>query len=371
MTMKIRSSQLVPFLVALALVIGLTDSYACMSFRVTARDGNVMIGRTMEFGVDSQWKIAVVPRAMQFTSPAPGGKNGLTWNGKYGYVAVVGWGVDDMVSDGLNEAGLSFGGLWYEPDVKYQDVPQGQEARALAQTMVGAWILGNFATVNEVKLAIAEVLIFGYVVPALGIAPPGHSVIYDASGKSIVMEFDEGGKVRIYDNPLGILTNAPDFPWHIKHLRQYIGMRDENPKPMEMAGVKLIPTGNGAGMIGLPGDLTPPSRFIRLGVTTYFADQAENAEKALNLCQHIVNAFNIVSGLVVERSPQGKVVAKETTQWASFRDLTNKVFYFQTYENLDLRKVDLRKLDFSADKVRFIQMYGDPQSVKDVTGTAK
>jgi choloylglycine hydrolase len=185
------------------------------------------------------------------------------------------------------------------------------------------------------------------------------------------MEFDEGGKVRIYDNPLGILTNAPDFPWHIKHLRQYIGMRDENPKPMEMAGVKLIPTGNGAGMIGLPGDLTPPSRFIRLGVTTYFADQAENAEKALNLCQHIVNAFNIVSGLVVERSPQGKVVAKETTQWASFRDLTNKVFYFQTYENLDLRKVDLRKLDFSADKVRFIQMYGDPQSVKDVTGTAK
>jgi len=283
----------------------------------------------------------------------------------------VGWDLDDMVVDGMNEAGLSFGALWYEPDVKYQDVPQGQEARALAETMVGPWILGNFATVDEVKLAMAEVLMFGYVVPALGIAPPGHLVIYDASGKSIVMEFDEGGKVRIYDNFLGILTNAPDFPWHIKHLRQYIGMSDENPKPREIAGVKLIPTGHGAGMIGLPGDLTPPSRFIRLGVTTYFADQADNAEKGLNLSQHIVNAFNIVSGLVVERSPQGKIVANETTQWASFRDLTNKVFYFQTYENPDLRKIDLRKLDFSADKVRFIQMYGDPQSVKDVTNIAK
>jgi choloylglycine hydrolase len=369
--MKIRSSQLVPFLAALALVIGLTDSYACMSFRITAKDQTVMIGRTMEFGVDSQWKIAVVPRNMQFISPAPGGKNGVAWKSKHGYVAVVGWGVDDMVSDGLNDAGLSFGGLWYEPDVKYQDVPQGQEARALAETMVGAWILGNFATVDEVKLAIAEVLVFGYVVPALGIAPPGHSVIYDASGKCIVMEFDEGGKVRIYDNPLGILTNAPNFPWHINHLRQYIGMSDENPKPREMAGVKLIPTGHGAGMIGLPGDLTPPSRFIRLGVTTYFADQAENADTGLNLCQHIVNAFNIVSGLVVERSPQGKIVANETTQWASFRDLTNKVFYFQTYENPDLRKIDLRKLDFSADKVKFIPMYGDTQSVKDVTGIAK
>ena len=369
--MKIRSSHLVLFLAALALVIGLTDSYACMSFRIKAKDQSVMIGRTMEFGVDSQWKITVVPRNIQFTSPAPGGKNGVAWKSKFGYVGVVGWDLDDMVVDGMNEAGLSFGALWYEPDVKYQDVPQGQEARALAETMVGPWILGNFATVDEVKLAMAEVLMFGYVVPALGIAPPGHLVIYDASGKSIVMEFDEGRKVRIYDNPLGILTNAPDFPWHIKHLRQYIGMSDENPKPREIAGVKLIPTGHGAGMIGLPGDLTPPSRFVRLGVTTYFADQADNAEKGLNLSQHIVNAFNIVSGLVVERSPQGKIVANETTQWASFRDLTNKVFYFQTYENPDLRKIDLRKLDFSADKVRFIQMYGDPQSVKDVTNIAK
>jgi choloylglycine hydrolase len=178
-------------------------------------------------------------------------------------------------------------------------------------------------------------------------------------------------KVNLYDNPLGILTNAPNFPWHVNYLRQFIGMSDENPKPREMAGVKLIPTGHGAGMIGLPGDLTPPSRFVRLGVTTHFADQPENADKALNLCQHIVNSFDIVSGMVVERSPQGKIVAKETTQWASFRDLRNKVFCFRTYENPDLRKVDLRKLDFTADKVKFIQMYGDTQSVKDVTETAK
>ncbi len=369
--MKNLSTLLCFLLVALALGVWVTEGQSCMSFQVTAKDGNVMIGRTMEFGVDSGWKIAVVQRNMKFTSPAPGGKSGLTWNSKYGYVAVVGWGIDDMVSDGLNEAGLSFGGLWYEPNVKYQDVPPGQEARSLAETMFGAWILGNFATVDEVKLAMDKVLIFGYVVPALGIAPPGHSVIYDASGKCIVIEFDEVGKVMIYDNPLGILTNAPNFPWHINNLRQYIGMSDQNPGPRVMAGLKLIPTGNGVGLIGLPGDLTPPSRFIRLGVITNFADQAENAEKALNLCQHIVNAFNIVSGVVVEKSSQGKVLAKETTQFATFRDLTNKVLYFQTYENLDLRKVDLRKLDFSGDRVRFIPMNGSTQSVKDVTETAK
>ncbi|MGO9565945.1 MAG: linear amide C-N hydrolase [Desulfomonilaceae bacterium] len=367
--MRNRSGALATFVMAILLAICVANSYACMSFRVTAKDGNIMIGRTMEFGVDSHWKIAVIPRNMQFTSPAPGGKNGLTWKNKYGYLAVVGFGMDDMVADGMNEAGLSFGGLWYDP-VKYQDIAPGEESRALAQTMSGAWILGNFATIDELKQAVAEIKIFGYVVPALGMAPPAHGIIYDASGKSVVMEFGNG-KVELYDNPLGILTNAPDFPWHVNHLRQYIGMSNENPKPKEMAGQKFIPTGHGTGMIGLPGDLTPPSRFVRLGVTTYFADQPENADKALNLSQHIVNAFNIVSGMVVERSPQGKVVAKETTQWASFRDLTNKIFYFQTYENVDLRKVDLKKLDFTGDKPKFIDMYGYAQSVKDVTSTAK
>lgn len=369
--MKFRYASV--FLIAATLVASAcaTSSYSCMSFRVIAKDGNIMIGRTMEFGVDSQWKITVVPRNMEFTSPAPGEKKGLTWRNKYGYVAVVGWGMDTMVSDGLNEAGLSFGGLWYDdPDLKYQEIAPGEEQRALAQTLSGAWILGNFSTVDELKQAVGAIKIFGYVVPALHAAPPAHCIVYDANGKSVVVEFG-GGKINLYDNPLGILTNAPNFPWHVNHLRQFIGMRNENPRPGEMAGVKLIPTGHGAGMIGLPGDLTPPSRFVRLGVTTHFADQPENAEKALNVCQHIVNAFYIVSGMIVERSPQGSVTAKETTQFASFRDLKNKLFYFQTYENLDLRKVDLKKLDFSGDKIKFISMYGESQAVKDVTGTAK
>lgn len=369
-TMKNRSADKLLLMVVTLLFICGANSYACMSFRVTASDQTVMVGRTMEFGVESHWKIAVIPRNMSFTSPAPKEKNGLTWTTKYGYVAVVGWGMDTMVTDGMNEAGLSFGGLWYEPDVQWQEIGPGEEKIALAQTMFGGWALGNFSTVDELKQAIAGIKLFGYVVPALHLAPPGHCIIYDASGKSVVLELD-GGQVKLYDNPLGILTNAPNFPWHIAHLRQFIGMNPENPKPRVMSGLNFIPTGHGTGMIGLPGDLTPPSRFIRLGITTHFADQPENAEKALNLCQHIVNAFDIVSGMVTETSPEGKILSKETGQFATFRDLKNKIFYFRTYENPDLRKVDLSKLDFSTDKVKFISMYGDPQSTKDVTATAK
>ncbi len=351
------------------LVMGVANSTACMSFRVIAKDQTITIGRTMEFGMDSGWKIAVAPRNIAFTSPAPGGKDGLAWQSKYGYVSVVGWGIDTMVVDGLNEKGLSFGALWYELDVQWQEVKPGEEKRALAQTMMGAWLLGNFATVDEVKKAIAEVKLFGHVVPALGMSPPGHGIIHDAQGKCIVVEVEEG-RVHIYDNPLGILTNAPGFPWHVAHLRQFIGMTTENPKPLEMSGMKFMPTGHGAGMIGLPGDLTPPSRFIRLGITTHFADKAENADKNLNLCQHIVDSFAITKGLVTEKTADGKVL-KETTQWASFRDLTNKVFYFKTYDNPDLRKIDLMKLDLTAKKVKFVNMDEGSQVIKDVTGSAQ
>lgn len=70
--MKKLSTVVCFLVVALALGVLVTEGHSCMSFQVTAKDGNVMIGRTMEFGVDSQWKIAVVPRNMKFTSPAPG-----------------------------------------------------------------------------------------------------------------------------------------------------------------------------------------------------------------------------------------------------------------------------------------------------------
>ena len=305
--MKIRIIQIFLLLKVMSWTLGVVDSSACMSFSVTAKDSSVIIGRTMEFGVDSHWKIVAVSRNTQFSSPGPENRTGMKWQSKYGYVAVLGWGLNDMVADGMNEKGLSFGGLWYEPDVKYESVPPGRESRALAETIIGTWMLGNLSSIDELKTAIKDVIIFSYVVPALGQAPPGHIIVYDASGKSLVIGFDQKGSMQLYDNPLGILTKAPDYPWHIKHLRQYIGMNDQNPNSRDMSGIKLIPTGHGAGMIGLPGDLTPPSRFIRLGMTTYFANQAENAEKSLNLCQHIVNAFNIVKGMAVDRSPEGKV----------------------------------------------------------------
>lgn len=253
-------------------------------------------------------------------------------------------GKEEGVSDGLNEAGLSFSLLWYDADMQWQEVRNSDKATALANIMLGTWILGNFSTADEAAEAIRKIRVFGLPNPEIGgMVIPAHFILHDAKGKSVVIEYEKG-EVHVYDNPLGIMTNAPNFPWMLTNLRNYVGMSEKMLEPATFGGVTYQTTDHGSGMFGLAGDITPPSRFVRMAVMTKFSDKPEKAAGALNLAQHIVSSLHIIRGMAVDRSKDGKITASETTQWLSFRDLTNRVYYFRTYDNFNLRKIDLKKL---------------------------
>lgn len=348
-----------------SLVLSCRPASACTAFRLTAKDGTIIATRSMEFAVDLKYDLIAVPRNKAYASPAPGGKEGLSWKTQFGFVGVAQFGMDYGVSDGMNEKGLGFGMLWFEPDMKWQDVAPGQEKSALAQLLVGDWLLGNFASVEDVKRELPKIKVFKYTDPATKLSPTVHFVVYDEKGGCIVIEYEDGA-CRVYDDPIGIMTNAPRFPWQMTNLRQYVGVSSEVPASFSMDGITFPATGHGAGMMGLPGDLTPPSRFVRLAVLTRFSDVQPDARGTLNLSEHLISAFDIPSGLVTDTLPD-KTVSKETTQWIAFRDLTNRVLYFRTYDNFNLRKVDLTKLDFSGPKVNRIAMFGAQETVTDVT----
>lgn len=355
--------------VACLFVLSASSSNACTVFRLKANDGSIIVGRSMEFAVDLKYDAVVVPRNKAYVSFAPGGKAGLSWKTQYGYVGIASFGMEFGLSDGMNENGLAVGLLWFESDMKWQDVAPGEMKQALAQGMVGDWILGNFATVEDVKREIRNVRVFNYTDPKTKMSPTIHFIVYDAKGGCIVIEYEDG-KCNIYDNPLGIMTNAPRFPWQLTNLRQYVGMTSEKPKPYQMSGLAFPATGHGSGMFGLPGDLSPPSRFVRLAVLTRFSDMQPDAESTLNLAQHIINTFDIPFGLVTDTMPDKKTVLKESTQWVTFRDLTNRIVYFKTYDNQNLRKIDLNRLDFSGTVVKRIPMFGASEIIVDVTDRA-
>jgi hypothetical protein len=123
-------------------------------------------------------------------------------------------------------------------------------------------LLTSFATVDEVRDALTKVRVVPVVEPALGFAPPVHFIVTEPSGKAIVIEYLKG-EMKIFDAPLGVITNAPTYEWHETNLRNYINL-----SPVALPGKKIEdlnfrPLGGGSGMIGLPGDFTPPSRFVR------------------------------------------------------------------------------------------------------------
>ena len=89
--------------------------------------------------------------------------------------------------------------------------------------MLITWALGNFSTVDELKEGIKKVKVFGYEQPQFKAIPPLHLNYTDANGNSVVVEYNDG-KLEVYDNPYGILTNAPSFPWQVANLRNYIYM---------------------------------------------------------------------------------------------------------------------------------------------------
>ena len=117
--------------------------------------------------------------------------------------------------------------------------------------------------------------------------------------------------------------------------------------------------------------MTPPSRFVRLAIVVKSAERQPNVDKTLNLAQHIVNSFDISKGLVVEKGADGKITAAETTQFATFKDLTNKVMYQRTYENLNVTKIDLKKVDFGGNKFKYMPLDPVPQKYFDITDQAK
>jgi choloylglycine hydrolase len=138
-------------------------------------------------------------------------------------------------------------------------------------------------------------------------------------------------------------------------------------------GVQYGANGQGFGLLGLPGDYTPPSRFVKTAVLTTLAVPGNNAQDAINLAEHVINNVDITRGVVREGST-GNIV-NETTQWVDFKDLTHKVFYYRTYDNMTLRSVSLAKVNFAPNAPRLKMPIENGAHVQDVSsqflGTAK
>lgn len=335
---------------------------ACTGIRLIAEDGTVVHARTMEFANDIHSEVMMIPRGYARTGTTPDGKEGLKWKAKYASVGCNGVGLP-VLFDGLNEKGLAAGMFYFPTSAGYMPYTAADAGKTIAQWEVGSWILENFATVEEVKANIGNIVVPAVVFSGWGFAPEAHYIVHDASGKSIVIEY-VGGKLNVHDNPLGVLTNSPTFDWHMTNLRNYLNFSMTNAPPVQLGPIKLLPTGQGSGMLGLPGDFTPPSRFVRAVAFSQSVFKPKTGDDAVLEAFHVLNQFDIPKGAAREheKDEHGNFLA-DYTIWTSVSDLKAKRFYFRTYENSQIRMVDLMKINLDAKDITKISMKG-AESIK-------
>lgn len=326
----------------------------CTGIRLIAKNGGIIYARTLEFGQPMKSDCIVIPRNYAYKGTAPSGKaEGLQWQSRYAVVGANALGLAHIL-DGVNEAGLA-GGLFYFPDfADYQNVAPEEYKNSLAPWELMTWILTNYANVEEVKKAITTIKVGNTIFAPWGFVPPIHAIVHDATGKSLVIEYVKG-KMDLYDNPLGVVTNSPTFEWHMINLHNYIMLKPENsPHAILRNGVEIIPLGQGSGMLGLPGDFTPTSRFIRAVAFSQSVKVGAHEDEALSAAFHLLNLFNIPIG-VVRHSENGKELC-DYTQWTGACDLNRKRYYFHTYENPQIQCIDLMKYDLNAHEPVIVPM---------------
>lgn len=176
----------------------------------------------------------------------------------------------------------------------------------------------------------------------------------DRSGRQVVLEFI-GGKPVFYENELGVLTNSPGFDWQLTNLNNYVNLYAGSAPDHDMGGIGLAAFGAGSGMLGIPGDVTPPSRFVRAAFYQTTAPQQAEAEATVLQSFQILNNFDIPVGV---EFAAGKVPADipSATQWTSATDITNRRIYYRTMHDSTIRCFDLQSIDFAKVKYRALPL---------------
>jgi choloylglycine hydrolase len=342
LTGKLRVRQVVSC-VALSITlagVALQPSQACTDVNIVAQDGSVLSARSMEFGMSMDSHLVIRARATPLTSAAPDGAQGVRWTGRYGYAYLDAL-HQDVVVDGMNETGLSVGALYLPGSAAYETIDPAQDKAALSNLQVGAWILSQFASVDELKAALPDIHVWGEPLHLFGDHyVPLHYVVHDASGKSLILEWVDG-KLKTYDDAVGVVTNSPPYDWQMANLRNYVNLSAVNASPLNIRGVSVPGMGEGSGLLGLPGDPTPPSRLVQTVFALNLATQPKDSAGSLVLAEKLMDRVEIPKGMVRDAKTQG-----DWTQWNVFYDHQNRRFYYRTYDNSTLRMLDFKKVGF-------------------------
>jgi len=293
----------------------------------TAIHYNSFFGRNLDLEISYNERVVITPRNYSFKF-----KNVPDVTSHY---AMIGMGivVDDypLYYDAVNEKGLSVAGLNFPDNAHY--MPPILNKTNIAPFELIPYILGKCSTINEVKSVLLKLNIVKINFNSDYPLSPLHWMFADKKSSIVVEPLKDG--VNIYENPIGVLTNNPPFSYHLTNLINYMGISSKQPENLFSDKITLSPYSRGMGGIGIPGDLSSASRFIKAAFTLLNSPRFKDENEEISQFFHILTSVEQQKGCV-------HVMNKyEFTLYSSCCDMDKAIYYYTTYNNRSISSVHL------------------------------
>ena len=243
--------------------------------------------------------------------------------------------------DAVNEAGLAAAALSFMGNARYR--PKRKGAYNIASAELIPWLLSRAESLSDALSLLRHTNITKYAVSREHEVTPLHWLIADKSG-ALTLETGVGG-VKIYENPVGVLSNSPPFDYQMTNLANYMSAKSAPPQNTLCPDTELVHYSRGMGGLGLPGDFSSPSRFVRAVFAKNHTSAAKNKKEAVSRFFHIMDTVSQPRGSALTES--GEPIS---TVYTCCADLSEKTYYFTTYDCRQIRAVTMSALPLDGDR---------------------
>lgn len=301
-----------------------------MCTAATYQTRDFYFGRTLDYEFSYGDEVTITPRGYAFAFRHAG-----RLDHPYAMIGMAHVAQDyPLYYDAMNEKGLCMAGLNFVGNAAYADVIPGREN--VAQFELIPYLLGQCASVAEARDRLARLNLVGTPFSTQLPAAQLHWLLADQHQAVVIESMADG--LHIYDNPVGVLTNNPPFPQQLFQLNNYMSLSPRQPENHFAPQLPLAPYSRGMGALGLPGDLSSASRFVRVAFTRMNAVSGDSEAESVSQFFHILGSVEQQRGCCEVRDGQ-----YEITLYTSCCNAARGIYYYTTYENRQITAVDMRR----------------------------
>lgn len=294
----------------------------CIDFKTTDN----YFGRNLDLEYRFNEKVVITPRGYEFKL-----KNGNVINTKSALIGMATV-VNDypLYAEASNESGLSMAGLYFPGNAKFFE-PDASKLNLSPYELI-PYLLGLYSTVSEVRGVFDNLNITNTAFMDNMPVTDLHWMISDGNDCIVVEQMQDG--LKVYDNPLGVLTNNPPFDYHLINVNNYINLTPNCAKNRFSNKINLSQYGQGMGALGLPGDTSPASRFVRAVFNKLNSSCKGDEEESVSQFFHILDSVAMVKGATV--TAEGKY---DITSYSCCINVSKGIYYYKTYTNNQITAV--------------------------------